>query len=281
MYPNLNDLKYFIEVAQTGNVTQAAGRLGVTQPTLSVAMTRLEDSLGTSLLQRSKKGVQLTPAGRTLLAQAKKLIQDWEAVQTKTLASHDEVKGQFTIGCHASVALYSLPQVLPELILENPELEISLFHDLSRKVLDQILAVKADVGIVVNPIRHPDLIIKKVCDDEVTFWVSEKKSAPQDVVISDPELLQTKDLMRKTKKGGFEFKRAIESSNLEVVAELTRAGCGIGILPSRVALRSGHLRRFKGAPVFHDEICIVYRGESRSVKAIKAIADKIHEGLVL
>lgn len=282
MYPNLTDLRYFIEIAQVENVTQASIRLGVTQPTLSVALNRLEDSLGTRLLQRSKKGVQLTPAGRTLLAQARDLIQKWESVQAKTLASHEEVKGQFTIGCHPSVALYSLPQVLPELVLENQGLDIRLFHDLSRKVLDQIIAVKADIGIVVNPTRHPDLVIKKVCDDEVTFWVSDqKKTIPEDVIISDPELLQTKELIRKTKKLGYEIKRSIESSNLEVVAELTRAGCGVGILPARVAQRVGQLKRVKSAPVFKDEICIVYRGESRSVKAIKAIAEKIEQGLVL
>ena len=280
MYPNLTDLHYFIEIAQLGSLTQAAGRLGLSQPTLSVAINRLEAILGTSLLQRSKKGVQLTPAGRTLLAQARKLIQDWEAVQSKALASHEEVKGQFTIGCHPAVAMYTLPDCLPALMQEHSELEIHLFHDLSRKVLDQVLNVKVDIGIVVNPTQHPDLIIKKVCDDVVTFWISDShKAAPQDVVISDPDLLQTKDLLRKTKKAGFDFKRSIESSNLQVVAELAQSGCGIGILPTRVALKTGGLRRLKNAPILNDEICIIYRAESRKVLAIKTISNAIEKAL--
>lgn len=276
MYPNLSDLRYFVEIAQTGNVSQAALRLGVTQPTLSLALNRLEDCVGTTLFQRSKKGVSLTPAGRNLLSQSRKLIQDWEAIQSKSLASHMEVKGLFTVGCHPSVALYSLPQCLPQWMIQYPELQISLVHDLSRKILDGIVAVDIDIGVVVNPVRHPDLVIKTICHDEVGFWISsKKKNVPQDVLICDPELIQTQDLLRKTKKSGHDLTRAVRTSNLEVVAELTGAGAGIGIIPGRVAARYDHLQPVKGMPTFKDEICVVYRAESRSVKAVQVIAEEL------
>lgn len=280
MYPNLSDLRYFIEISSTGNVSQAALRLGVTQPTLSLALNRLEDCVGTKLFQRSKKGVSLTPAGRSLLSQSKKLIQDWEAIQSKSLANHTEVKGQFTLGCHPSVALYSLPQCLPDLLTQYSDLEITLVHDLSRKILDGIVAVDIDIGIVVNPVRHPDLIIKTICHDEVSFWTSSKrKNIPKDILICDPELMQTQDLLRKIKKTGYEFNRRVRSSNLEVVAELTEAGAGVGVLPGRVAARYPHLQMLKGLPTFKDEISVVYRAESRAVKAVQIIADELVKAL--
>jgi DNA-binding transcriptional LysR family regulator len=280
MYPNLNDLRYFIEISQTGNVSQAAVRLGVTQPTLSQAVVRLENNVGAKLFQRSKKGMDLTPAGRTLVVQSRKLIQDWEAIQASALSSHSEVKGQYKVGCHPSVALYTLPQVFSEWMSENPELEIKLVHNLSRKILDGIISTEIDIGVVVNPVQHPDLIIKKACEDEVGLWAADKKKAPQneDVLIADPDLLQTQDIMKKIKKAGYNFKRFIESSSLEVVAELTKSGAGIGILPGRVANRVGHLKSLSG-PKFKDEICIVFRAESRSIKTIQVLSQSIEKAL--
>lgn len=277
MYPNMSDLNYFIEIASTGNLTQAATRLGVTQPTLSLALQRLESSLGAGLLLRSKKGVSLTPAGRTLLAHSRKLLQEWEGVQTKALASHHELKGTFTLGCHPSVALFSLPQFLPDLIRKHADLEIHLFHGLSRAVVDQVIAVNVDLGIVVNPLRHPDLVIKKVCEDEVMLWRGEA-SVPKDVIIADADLNQSQQIMKRFKKSGIEPKRFVRSSSLEVVASLTQSGGGLGILPSRVARRYG-LKAVAQSPVFKDEICVVYRTESRSIKTVQILAAEIERAL--
>lgn len=279
MYPNLNDLHYFLEIAQTGNVSQAAVRLGVTQPSLSQAVVRLENSVGAKLFQRSKKGMDLTPAGRTLVVQSRKLIQDWEAIQSSAVSSHSEVKGQFRVGCHPSVALYTLPQVFPQWLSENPGLEIKLVHNLSRKILDGIILAEIDIGVVVNPIAHPDLIIKKVCEDEVGLWASDKKkSYNEDVLIADPDLLQTQDIMKKIKKAGFQFKRFIESSSLELITELARNGAGVAILPGRVAKREGHLKSLNG-PKFKDDICIVFRAESRTIKTIQVLSQSIEKAL--
>ena len=239
---------------------------------------RLETSLGTQILQRSKKGVHLTPAGRTLLAYTKNLIQEWESVQTKALASHNEVKGQFTIGCHPSVAQYTLPQMLPQLLRAHQELDIHLYHDLSRKVIDAIIDVDIDIGVVVNPIRHPDLIIKKICEDEVTLWRS-TGSYNQDVMIADLELTQSQHILKRLKKVGLNPKRFIKSSNLEVIATLTKSGTGIGILPSRVAKQHKNLKPIPNSPVFKDEICIAYRMESRQIKAIQVISDALQIAL--
>lgn len=279
MYPNLSDLRYFNEIAITENVTQAAIRLGVTQPTLSVAIQRLEASLGEQILIRSKKGVRLTPAGRTLLVHSKNLIQVWENVQTKAFANHNEVKGQFTIGCHPSVALYTLPQIMPELLRENQELEIHLFHDLSRKIIDAILDAKVDIGVVVNPVRQPDLIIKKICDDQVVLWRSEK-AFDRDVLIADSDLTQSLSIMKKLKSSGIKPKRFIKTSNLEVIASLTKAGAGVGIIPSRVAHQHGGLKVLQGSPVFRDEICLAYRMESRGIKAIEVLGSNLMKALI-
>src|SRR3954454_23122721 len=106
MMPSASDLTYFIEVAAALNLSRAAERLGISQPSLTLAIQRLEHSIGTSLFIRSKKGVTLPQPGKQVLAHARELLQRWEIVRTKALASTNEIQGSYTLGCPPSVALY-------------------------------------------------------------------------------------------------------------------------------------------------------------------------------
>jgi DNA-binding transcriptional LysR family regulator len=283
MLPSHNDLIYFVEVASTLNLSRAAERLGVSQPSLSLSIQRLEHQMGISLLMRSKRGVTLTPAGTKLSIHVKRLLQDWEKLRAETIKSHESVMGQFTIGCHPSVAIYSLPHFLPQLFEKYPELEIQLLHDLSRKITEAVVSWRVDLGIVVNPLKHPDLVIKNLTTDVVTLWKGPGHSKLQDpisgqgVLICDPDLLQTQSLMKQMKKNKFLFQRIISTPNLELISSLTEAGAGIGILPTRVATgpTSKKLSVIKDAPTFEDEICLIYRTENRSIRALKAIIDEL------
>ncbi|MCX6124445.1 MAG: LysR family transcriptional regulator, partial [Proteobacteria bacterium] len=253
-----SDLQYFFETAGTLNLSRAAERLGMTQPSLSQSIQRLEHSLGEAVFIRHKRGVTLTPAGRQLLAHTRALLQSWEEVKSKTVASMREIRGTFTIGCHPSVARYALIPFMSK-VLDHDELEIHLVHDLSRRITEQVIGSEIDIGLVVNPVKHPDLIIQKLYDDEVTFWSLQpsRQESPRKptTLIFDPNLIQTQTLLKKAEKAGISVQRTMQSSNLEVVASLTSAGCGIGILPTRVAnLAPKKLTRISGAPIFKDEI---------------------------
>jgi DNA-binding transcriptional LysR family regulator len=278
MLPSSSDLTYFLEIAQLGNLTRAADRLGISQPSLSLAMQRLEASVGTSLFIRTRQGVKLTKAGERLLTETRRLMDDWESLRQQTLKTMNDVRGRFTLGCHASVAHYSLPLFLPRLLGDHPELEIGLHHDLSRNITQKILSLELDLAIVVNPSPHPDLVMKPLVKDVVTLWAS-KKNRNEDVLICEPSLIQTQTIMAKIKRQGFEFRRIIESSNLEVIAGMVDCGTGIGVLPTRVANAcSPNLTPVKNAPTFHDEIFLIYRVENKPVRAIQALSAAIQEG---
>jgi DNA-binding transcriptional LysR family regulator len=287
MIPSPADLTYFVEVAGTLNVSRAAERLGISQPSLSLALRRLETAVGAALLTRGKRGVALTQAGKQLLNHARSLLQSWDAVRAQALASAQEIQGAYTIGCHASVALYLMSSVLPALLEKYPQLDIRLRHDLSRRVAEDVISLKSDIGVVVNPVQHPDLVIHKLCDDEVTLWTAadrKGKSAVTDiaagtaVLISDPDLLQSQALLKQLKKRGLEFARTLPSSSLEVIADLTANGCGIGILPARgAAMARKPLERVPRAPVFADEHCLIFRVENKNVKSIQVLSQAIRD----
>jgi len=277
MIPSPADLTYFVEVANTLNVSRAAERLGISQPSLSLAMQRLEHATGTGLLTRSKRGVTLTQAGKQLLSHAKKLLQSWEDIRAEAQASVNEIRGSYSIGSHPSVALALLSGFLPKMLVQHPHLNISLSHDLSRKVAEDVISMKTDIGVVVNPVLHPDLIVHQLCKDEVTLWLPEKNEVKNsDVLICDPDLLQSQSLLKDLKKQGMFFDRTVVSGSLEVIADLTANGCGTGILPARVAaMARKKLVRVPNAPIFYDDHCLIFRMENKGVKAVQAIAESI------
>lgn len=276
MVPNFNDLLYFVEIAETQNISRAAERLGVSQPSLSTSIKRLEDSLDTQLLIRTKSGVRLTKDGHLFMAKVKDLIQQWGALREGIQQSSTEATGRYRIGCHSAVAQYTLTQFLPQLLKEHPKLEIELYHDLSRKVCEQVISFELDIGIVVNPVSHPDLVIKEICTDTIQFWISpQTKEVNKDVLICNPQMQQTQDMLQRLRKKKMEFARIINSSSLEVIADLVTAGAGIGALPTRVA-QIHHFKLFnKDYPHYNDRICLVFRVDMPKTYANRLLIDAI------
>ena len=271
---NTLDLKYFLEVAQTLNISRAAERLGVGQPALSQAMRRLEESFGVVLLDRYKTGVRLTTAGQRLREEGHKTLENFDRLKELVVGSNSLIEGQYSIGCHPSVALYTLPHFLKDLMSTNPGLSFRLVHGLSREVLEEVVSFKVDFGIVINPVRHPNLVIKELARDRVGFWVA--ANGVKDTLIYDPSLNQTQSLLQKMKK--LSFKRTIESANLEVIAELAESGCGAAILPGRVAKRFPKLRKLEShLSEVEDVLCLVYRSDRQKSAAAKLIIETIRE----
>ncbi len=198
MLPSFTDIYYFLEVARSTSISRAAEKLGITQPSLSAAMQRLEDKLGTLLFVRGRSGVQLTRAGRDLLDGGAELVTRWQQLKASISKREQEPGGQYVLGCHPSVAMYTLANFLPRLLQTYPSLEVKLMHDLSRKITEGVISFSIDLGIVVNPVQHPDLVIRELCHDVVSFWCARKPSTVQtldaddSVLICDPELAQGK-----------------------------------------------------------------------------------------
>ncbi len=287
MLPSPSDLAHFLEVANTHNMSRAAERLGLTQPALSQSMKRLESNFGQQLLLRGKTGVVLTKAGERLRAQARELLETWEKLKENSQKDSYQVRGRYTIGLHSSVALYTIPHFVAEIMRKFEGLELKLSHDLSRRITEDVVSFKLDFGLVVNPIEHPDLIIKELFKDEVGFWKAKKTNPNNDlnsnkgVLIVEPDLTQTQTLLEKLNKKKINFKRTISSSNLEVIKSLVIHGAGIGVLPGRVVGDWGKKLDFLDHfPVFKDRICLIYRADVQKAQASRQLAREIAEHLM-
>ncbi len=283
MLPNFYDLKYFLEVAQTLNISRASERLGVSQPSLSTALKRLEEILGVQLLVRTKTGVQLTAEGKAFELKAKELLKSWEDLTSSLHKSNTEPQGHFVLGAHTSVALYSTPHFLPQMLERYKKLEIKLAHGMSRLIVEKIISFEIDAGLVINPIRHPDLVITELGTDEVTFYVSPKCGAEQKkTLLCDMDITQSQELMKKATKHDLSFDRILESKSFEWLAEACADGLGVALLPSRVALRDSTKKLVplsSKAPVYKDKLCFVYRADHLKSPASKKIVQEIVSGM--
>jgi DNA-binding transcriptional LysR family regulator len=288
--PNLHDIKYFITVAEEKNISAAAKALGISQPSLSLAIKRLEENLELNLLVRGKKGVELTKDGHELHSKFKNFLTSWEEIVDNIHEKGTSLKGKFRFGVHSSIALYALSKTVKKLIDNYPDLQLDFVHDHSKNINQKVIDCELDFGIVVNPLRHPDLTLVKLFEDKVKFWRSKKKNNNNDpksenlVMICDKNLMQTQSLVKNLSKSKFnQVSRYITSDNLEVVAELTSNGAGIGIIPERVAKKmfAGLLTEIKELPSFKDEMYFVYRRDFIHSEAFNTLKDIFVEELKL
>ena len=268
MIDNLTDLKYFLEVAKTGNITRASERLGVTQPSITLALKRLEEKTGIILLERSRKGTSLTRQGEGLFQIGERMLVEWERDTRMIAQGQKEPMGHYSLGVHTSVAQYTLGEFLPGLLEKFPELEFNLIHDLSRKITEQVISRSCDLGLVINPIPHPDLVIHKLLTDEVTLF--KHPAYKGNVLILDPEIKQSQTLLKNMRKT-FDYKREIHSSSLEVIRHLCESKAGMAILPTRIAALSDKIKAVANAPTFKDELALIYRVERRTEQSFKEL----------
>lgn len=254
----LSDIKNFVEMASCETMIQCASKLEISQPALSESLKRLEQDLGCTLFYRSRNGIQLTPSGKVVLDKAQTALHAFSNLDTIT--NDENVFGGRTIvlGCHSTVAQYSIPKAFKHLKSIAPDYKIELKHDLSRNIQSDIQRGLIDIGVVINPVRVPDLIIRSVATDVVSVWAS-KNSKNLDTVICNPNLFQTQSILKKWKD---KPQKIISTDSLELICRLVVEDIGFGIIPQRaVSLFSTPLRQFEKLPSYKDEIALVYRPE--------------------
>lgn len=207
------------------------------------------------------------------------MIQQWENLKQNIFSETETPQGIIKLGCHPALAQYTLPSFLGSFFKSYSAIEVQLTHGLSRHMTEQVVSSSLDVAFAVNPIAHPDLIIKELCRDEVCLWKA-KNCINSDVLIVEPSLLQTQDILKRLNKKGFNFKRIIESSSLEVIAQLTANGVGCGIVPERILqiFDPRSYEKIKGAPQFSDKICLVYKQEFRKLKRGQIFIESVLHG---
>lgn len=162
---DINDLKLFTRAAELGNITRAAAELGYTQSAASHALRRLEQSLGTQLLQRLHMGVCLTENGRALLPYTAAMLTAQERLIQKAEELSSCVSGTVSVGCISSVAIRWLPELIEHMARRYPAVQIRFQDGSYEDVETWILKKKVDVGFLSAATKQPFRLTPLVEDD--------------------------------------------------------------------------------------------------------------------
>ncbi len=283
-------LRYFARIAELGSFTAAARELNVSQPSLSVAVRKLEEALGAPLFHRSRQGVTLTRAGEILLEHARQADRALGAAVDEMLALETEPRGRFTLGAHESLAAYLLPRFMARFLERYPKVELALWNGNSRDVERAVVERRIDLGVVVNPERHPDCVVHDLFADRVGFVAStaleRRASSPAALVgsvplIHVPVLRQTQYLLGALATQGVTPPSQLTCSSMELVKNLVLDGVGVGVLPYRVAsngVAPGRLVHLGASlPVFDDSIALVRRYDLPMTAGARALLDALRE----
>ncbi|MHA6796191.1 LysR family transcriptional regulator [Pseudonocardia bannensis] len=148
---DLRQLRYFLAVAEERSVTRAAARLHLTQPPLSAQLARLEHELGVPLLIRHRRGVDLTEAGRHLLAHARRLLADVDAAADSVRRLGEGRSGRMALAFVSATAWSVLPPLLRRYHDERPDVVLDFLEDGPDGVLEHVRARRADLGLLHLP----------------------------------------------------------------------------------------------------------------------------------
>lgn len=222
------ELSFFLEVAKKRSLTEASLTLDLSQSYLSKVISKLEKKLGEKLFFRSKKGVDLTPFGRTFFLKLSK-VQKFAA----SFPAHDEkgqsIRGNYLLGIHPVIAHFTAPLFLGKILSENDELSFSFIFEESRIVTRKIVNGEVDFGIAVNAKKHPDLVIKNIGKESTYVFCPPKRK--NQILFYNPKMLSINSHLKKIEG----FTRIIAIESYELMAKLIFENCGYGILPENIA----------------------------------------------
>jgi LysR family hydrogen peroxide-inducible transcriptional activator len=154
---NLRDLRYVLAVAEHGHFGRAAEACGVSQPTLSVQLRKLEELLGVALFERSSKAVTPTAACARLIGHVRAAVAEADQILEVARTLRDPLAGRFRLGIIPTLAPYLLPLVFAPLRAALPELEIEPWEDQTAALVERLRAHELDAALLATEADAPDL----------------------------------------------------------------------------------------------------------------------------
>lgn len=247
MLPDIDSLALFVRAAELRSLTKAAEASHIGLAAASRRMALLEHRFKTPLLERSSRGVDLTPAGSSLLPHAKALLVEINQMQADMRDHAAGRKGVLRILANTSVMTESLPEDLAGFAGQNPEVRLVLEERWSSQIVRSLLAAEGDVGIVVEGICTDGLDTFPYCTDRIAVVMRANHPLARapgmkftDVLDDDLVALESSaSMMRLLAEQAVIAERTLqlraEVRSFEAVCRLVQAGLGIGLLPYQAA----------------------------------------------
>lgn len=292
----LTELKYIVMLADEKHFGRAAERCHVSQPTLSVAVKKLEEELGTAIFERSKSSVYITPLGEQIIAQAKRVLDQANIIKELAASGKNQLKGPLKIGAIFTIAPYLFPFMIPALHRATSGMPLIIEEDLTENLRPKLRNGELDAIIVALPFREPDVVTQPIYEEEFVVLMpknhpwSQLDSIETDQLSSDNLLLlgkghcfseQVLEACPLINEGEYnEGRTIVNGSSLETIRYMVASGLGVTVLPKSAVTNIDHdlleVRPFT-APAPRRTVALAWRASFPRPNAIDAVSQSIRD----
>jgi len=164
----LRELRYLVALADRAHFGRAAEDCHVSQPTMSTQIRKLEEYLGATLIERNAKSISLTPMGQEVVAQARRIVTQVDALLTSTRTPREPLSGPLNLGVIPTLAPYFLPWFIPQAKSRYPRLQLVVHEDLTGHLLERLRNYQIDAALLALPLDGEDFEALPLFDEP--FW---------------------------------------------------------------------------------------------------------------
>ncbi len=301
---DLRHLRYFIAVAESGQMTRAAHELGIQQPPLSQQIRALEAALGTVLFRRHPKGVALTDSGRLLLGEARRIIADVSALEAQMARVAKGLVGTLSVGFTSSAAAHAFtPVTLREYRGRYPDVEVVLSEHNAAEITEAVAARRLHCGFLRVPVAQPPgvlfetlltepVVVAVPIDHRLARMPATRRAPVAPLDLHDENLILVRrpgapglyaNLLALCESAGARPKSIAEVERMMTSLNLVAAGAGVTVVPA--SMQGAHPHAIAYRPFRRDvrldaPITLVsHEGElNRSATMFMALARSIAQG---
>ena len=245
----LTELKYIVAVARAKHFGHAAEACFVAQPTLSVAIKKLEDELGVTLFERGGAEVSVTPLGAQIVAQAERVLEQTAAIKELAKQNKDPLAGPLRLGVIYTIAPYLLPPLVKNAIDHFPQMPLILQENFTAKLLELLRQGELDAAIMALPLPDHGMSMQALYDEPFVVAVPKthpwaaRQSVPAEDLKSETmlllgaghcfrdQVLEVCPEMARYSTPGHGMQRTFEGSSLETIRHMVASGIGLTVLP--------------------------------------------------
>ena len=254
----LTELRYIVAVAQEHHFGRAAQRCFVSQPTLSIAIKKLEEELGVALFDRSSNEIRPTDAGLRILDQAQRVLEEADMIKQLAKEEQNELEGSFKLGLIFTVAPYLLPKLIVSLRDLAPKMPLMLEENHTAVLTDMLKKGELDAIVVADPYQEAGVVTIPLYDEP--FFVITPKGHPFEEMdeITTQELADEQVLLltegncmrdqvldscvvlasRQRIKG---LTNTLQGSSINTIRHMVASGLGISVLPATSLTENDHM----------------------------------------
>ncbi len=296
----LTELKYIVALARDRHFGRAAESCFVSQPTLSVAIKKLEDELGVAIFERGNNEVGVTPVGTQIVAQAQKVLEQTAVVKEIAKQGKDPLNGPLRLGIIYTIGPYLLPLLMKQMIARSPQMPLLLHENFTVKLLEMVRLGELDAAIMALPLPESGLLALPLYDEPFVVamprdhaWNKRKSIASVDLKDENMLLLGSGHCFREqvlevcpelvkltTNHANGSMQRAFEGSSLETIRHMVASGIGLTVLPTTsvpTPIPADSLLRYVpfDKPVPDRRVVLLWRKSFPRTQAIEAIRQAV------